>query len=307
MRPNVILRSLLPLILSSGLFISCLYTGPDGELPSTSVLASLAGISSTASTTTSETDPTPTTDTTPTTPTSSTISRFVAVGASGIAMYSDDAGVTWTDSSPGGGQIEDIAFGNNVYVAVGAGGRILWSADAASWTEVTPAVTANTLNGVTFGGGRFVAVGNSGTALYSTDGNSWTVATTNLGTNKINKVAYGSGTFVAMGGLGDAHRSTDGDVWTSQVVAGTPTKGMEYLAFAAGRFIGASEDTGNNNHRTWWSTDAGVTWNLVEVTTQKTSVQGFATGISYGAGRWFTYEWKGFLSHSTDGTSRAAS
>ncbi|MNW39088.1 hypothetical protein D3C74_161730 [compost metagenome] len=66
----------------------------------------------------------------------------------------------------------DIAYGNNIYIAVGSDGAIVRSTDAKSWT-VIPSGTSTKIHAVAFGNGVFVAVGNNNTILTSADGNIW--------------------------------------------------------------------------------------------------------------------------------------
>ena len=103
--------------------------------------------------------------------------RYVIVGEewffSGTGPQFQDSfltsttGTTWTESAqPLAWPVCATAgtFGNGTYVAVGNGGAILASSDAANWT-VWPSGPTNNLNAVTYGNGTFVAVGDGGAAL----------------------------------------------------------------------------------------------------------------------------------------------
>jgi photosystem II stability/assembly factor-like uncharacterized protein len=59
-----------------------------------------------------------------------------------------------------------------VAVAVGDGGTIISSTDAAAWTPQTSGVTTR-LNAITVGSGLFVVVGDGGVILRSSNGTSW--------------------------------------------------------------------------------------------------------------------------------------
>jgi hypothetical protein len=58
------------------------------------------------------------------------------------------------------------------YLAVGNGGTIYRSADLNSWTAITPIVNVN-LHAAAYGLAKFVAVGAEGTILYSADSKIW--------------------------------------------------------------------------------------------------------------------------------------
>jgi hypothetical protein len=65
-----------------------------------------------------------------------------------------------------GKDLNAVAYGNGLFVAVGYGGTILTSPDGAGWTARTSG-TSNALLGVAYGNGKFVAVGQYGIILTS--------------------------------------------------------------------------------------------------------------------------------------------
>ena len=69
-------------------------------------------------------------------------------------------------------QMHSIAYGNEIYVAVGDFGTIKVSKNGTDWNETT-AITPNLLYSVVNGYGRFVAVGLAGTVLESKDAKRW--------------------------------------------------------------------------------------------------------------------------------------
>jgi hypothetical protein len=138
------------------------------------------------------------------------------LGNTNLAMYSAD-GINYSVGQTirligGAKSIHDVAFGNNLFVAVGADALIQTSKDGKNWSYSQVEFGTN-LNGVTFGGGRFVAVGNHGVILYSSDGKVWKKSS-----NKVlytfNSVAYANGMFVLVGNSGVIGVSTDGNVWS---------------------------------------------------------------------------------------------
>ncbi len=101
---------------------------------------------------------------------------FVAVGDSGQILISED-GQNWeersvseTNGEPLTEDLLGVAFGNGLYLAVGAQ-KLISSTDARNWTVVTTWTVP--VNSVTFGNGLFVATGDVSTILYSTNGTTW--------------------------------------------------------------------------------------------------------------------------------------
>ena len=108
----------------------------------------------------------------------------------------------WRSPLPTGNDLQDVAYGNNMYVIVGDHGTILTSKTKSNW-ERQDAGTNRDLLGVAFGNGKFVAVG-SGVLLSSTDSMNWKVGTVRnalLSSIFIEDVVYGKERFVAMGTL----------------------------------------------------------------------------------------------------------
>jgi len=66
---------------------------------------------------------------------------------------------TWTlrNPEPTGNDLHGIVYGNNQFVAVGASGVTLTSADGVDWT-LHQAPTVSALSDIAYGNGQFVAV-----------------------------------------------------------------------------------------------------------------------------------------------------
>lgn len=89
---------------------------------------------------------------------------FVAVGANGAGVRSAD-GITWELVYPGvSTDLNDIASGGNVFIAVGNAGVILNSQDGAGWSVIPSGVSVN-LWGVSIGAAEWIAVGDNSTIL----------------------------------------------------------------------------------------------------------------------------------------------
>ena len=93
---------------------------------------------------------------------------------------SKDRGATWTTQTlPYGFAMDEVAYGNGVWAAVGAGNgtvqrHIATTEDGTTWDWVSNA--AANWSDVEFGLGRFVALSPAGAISTSTDGRHWTEA-----------------------------------------------------------------------------------------------------------------------------------
>ncbi len=99
---------------------------------------------------------------------------FVAVGATsgdaGLSSTTTD-GVHWTDHI-GGPALAQVAFGADMFVAVGSGGRVSISTDGMSWDERT--LGSGGLQDVAFANGEWMVHGGS-SYWTSTDASTWTM------------------------------------------------------------------------------------------------------------------------------------
>ena len=68
--------------------------------------------------------------------------------------------------------LEDVAYGDGKFVAVGQGGAIIRSTDGMTW-ELSTSGTLAWLRSAAYGGGQFVAVGDTGTVIVSGNGVGW--------------------------------------------------------------------------------------------------------------------------------------
>ncbi|MFK7910228.1 MAG: PKD domain-containing protein [Akkermansiaceae bacterium] len=87
------------------------------------------------------------------------------------AFHSND-GKAWSNVTvPALESMNDVAFGNGMFMAVGDSGNVMYSSDGVSWTAGTATGSEN-LDGVAFANGEFIAVGDN--KVYATsNGVSW--------------------------------------------------------------------------------------------------------------------------------------
>ncbi len=166
---------------------------------------------------------------------------FVAVGTYGTILTSTD-GATW------GGRVSNttqdlyaLTYGNGKYVAVGR--AITTSSDGITWS-VAEASAPNVLESVAFGNNMFVAVGTNGTngVVYtSADGSSWIPQTVGL-IQDLKGVAFNNGIFTAVGEYSGIYTSADGAVWTkrNEITANVPY--LYSAAFGNGAMVTVGDD-----------------------------------------------------------------
>lgn len=152
-------------------------------------------------------------------------SRFVAVGGySAAAVLTSADGLSWSAATlpPGGGELRAVAWGNGVFVAVGAGGTVLTSTDGATWVAQN-ADTSARLDAVMWTGSQFYAVTEFGQKLVSADGSAWTAGSTATLPSWIESVAWSDTGYVVVGANGAIETSADGAFWVGAASGTTAT------------------------------------------------------------------------------------
>jgi hypothetical protein len=116
----------------------------------------------------------------------------VAVGYNGTILTSrDQAGWTESQLADSFTLLEETAYGNGVFVAVGSLGKVVTSGDGITWNRVD-SPTSERLLDVTFSHGVFAAVGQAGALLTSSNGTTWTKRDSGAGPS-LSAVTYGDG------------------------------------------------------------------------------------------------------------------
>ncbi|MCY9597385.1 hypothetical protein PC41400_08855 [Paenibacillus chitinolyticus] len=195
--------------------------------------------------------------------------KWVAVGNMGTIMTSSD-GLSWSKTTIGLPSAVGVNYAGNQWIVTGAGGKIATSPDAITWTVRTTGASAS-LSAAAYNGTVWVIAGYSGVILSSPDGIVWTPRTSGTAAN-FYSVTYGGGLFVAVGGSGTIRTSPDGITWTTRSGSPEDLMGVNY---GAGQFV-----AGGSNQRVLTSSD-GITW-----TPRTVSVAGMNLyGIAYGANK----------------------
>ncbi len=201
----------------------------------------------------------------------------VATTNGGTIYYSTNNGSTWTASSAATRNWTDVAYGNNLFIAISNSTNIVTSSDGITWTARTSVI--NGWSSITFGNGTFVAVANSGTntrVMYSSNGTTWLQPATAPPANNWTSITFGNNTFVAVANSGTNRvmYSTDGGVsWLQPAIAPTANS-WSSITFGNNTFV-AVANLGTNRIMT--STD-GITWSTDNIT----SLNNNWTSITYG-------------------------
>jgi uncharacterized repeat protein (TIGR02543 family) len=221
--------------------------------------------------------------------------QFVAVGSGGRIATSSDA-ADWVSRNSGtANQFNRVTYGNGQFVAVGYDGTIVTSSDGANWTS-RDSGTDTYLHGVSYGNGEFVVVGDDWTILTSTDGANWTWSYSGTG-NDLNAIAYGNGQFVAVAGRPGVNA---GAILTSPDSANWTGVGsgtgpdLNTIAYGGGQFVAVG------SAGTILTSSDGVNW-----TSRNSGTRNSLGGVAYGNGQFAATGWAGTILASTDGAKWA--
>jgi len=204
-------------------------------------------------------------------------------------------GQAWTYNAVGGApDLKDVSYGAGVFVAVGTGGAIYSSPDAATWTVRTPPNGANYTD-VAYANGRFVVVGGTAAGAtqpvaYSDDGITWTLPATPFTVTRTG-IAYGNGIWVAVGTNAVSISNDNGVNWTTTtgISALGPASGV---SFGNGLFCAVALAGGIIT-----STN-GLTWTSVSITNS-----GVLLDVAFGNQKFVTIDTAGRVFISNDGAT----
>src|SRR6266404_8025437 len=125
------------------------------------------------------------------------------------------------------------AFGQGIYVGVGAGRLVQTSTDGMSWTQ-RDSGTPFSLCAIAYGKGLFVAVGNEGVVLTSPDSIHWTRRNTETD-ERLRDIVFSDNLFVAVGYAGTIVTSRDGNRWTRRD-SGADGR-LQAISYGTGAFV----------------------------------------------------------------------
>jgi hypothetical protein len=169
---------------------------------------------------------------------------------------------------------DGVAYGNGIFVAVGAGvgtTGVMTSPEGITWTSRVAAVANATWYGVTFANGIFVAVGFKSSVpnavMTSSDGINWTARNSVASQSDAwNDVTFGNGIFVAVADdrTYRVMTSSDGITWTGRTAAGgvgysvgTRVPGGDRRGW--GSTAGNGRSSGSSRRRVWLQQPAPTT------------------------------------------------
>ena len=217
----------------------------------------------------------------------STAQKYLAIGANGRIVYSAN-GSAWSllNYTSNG-----LLSNGTIKLIHGDNGLILTSTDGITWTKRVSNTNSNLYAGV-YNGASFVLAGSNGVIVTSMDGVTWTVRTSGT-TEAINSMEWNGSLFVGVGTGGLTIRSTDGSTWTPLIVASTTTfhrvRWINSNWVAVGTYGVGGVIRTSTDAITWTGQTAGTTETIYDITwdgSQYIYVAG-AGVINYGAmGTW---------------------
>ncbi len=137
-----------------------------------------------------------------------------------IQLIIDDSAVKWryiAIETPS--MLQDVAWLDEQFIAVGNAGGIMTSPNGSQWTFRNTGIN-NLLRGIAWSGTTYVAVGENSAILSSPDGETWTNhSVDSIPDVNLTDIVWTGTAFVAVGGStskysGNILNSTDGKTWT---------------------------------------------------------------------------------------------
>jgi hypothetical protein len=168
--------------------------------------------------------------------------RFALLLAGALLAASQSSGITWrwSNPSPHGSPIFDMAWNGYLSVQVSELGQVYTGTDFLGWVPQTSGTT-NDLEAVTFFGNRIIITGANGTVGYSDDGVNFTTTTLKTA-NWLVGVVASPNLVVAVGDNAVIYTSADGANWHFQGQApGNNGNWLLSVAWGAGVFVATGE------------------------------------------------------------------
>ena len=161
---------------------------------------------------------------------------FVAVGQRGTHIYSGDNGNSWLDGTwSGTNHITGVAFGNNTFIGASSTYLTKSTDNGSNWNSIGSGVR---VLDVTFGNSKFVASGAVGAIVISANnGSSWTTGNSGTSTHTLYGITFGNNQFFSVGNSGKLIISGDNGSNFSNV-SSPVTKHLYSVAFGNNIFVG---------------------------------------------------------------------
>ncbi|NVN91919.1 MAG: hypothetical protein HXX11_15135 [Desulfuromonadales bacterium] len=217
--------------------------------------------------------------------------KFVGVNNNNYIFYSADNAATWVDKTQGNyDDLIDVAYGNNIFVAVGynifTSNTVYYkSSDGISWTR-TVLGGQDGISSIAYGNGKFISCGLNGAILTSGDGSTWIRQVSKTNEN-LSLCAYGNGKFAVFGSTVIC-TSSDGITWTVNSLS-IPDHVFD-VAFGNGKFVAVGYNGVSST-----SVDA-VTWSIINLPNIT-----FFRSIAFGAGYFVAIDSSNSINSSIDG------
>lgn len=177
--------------------------------------------------------------------------------------------------------LEDIAYGNGLFMAVGDF-CVFTSSDGITWEDKRPQMlTDYTLHGIVYENNKFVAVGEYGSygAILTTEdgGTTWDKRLYGI-TTALFDVTYGNNTFVAVGENCAIFTSSDGISWTSSDTPPCSEYLLRSITYGNNKFVAVG---GNESKGFITTSPDGITWETSE-TSETMGLNQDLKDIAYG-------------------------
>jgi len=177
--------------------------------------------------------------------------------SNGFVSVSMDGSRWLSQTTPTTVFLNDVAYAQGKFVAVGANGTILTSTNGVNWANRTIGSTSDQLRGLAYGNGIFAAVGTGGLVRNSTDGETWVAAGSGA---SLKSVTFAKGLFVAVGDNGAIRTSVNGSNWTSRSTSPSTTAFLNAVQFAGDRFVAVGGLLGSGEGAVVVHSTDGTNW-----------------------------------------------
>ncbi len=136
----------------------------------------------------------------------------------GKIYTASDATSTWIERTPAftDERLDDVAYGNAIFVIIGSGGSIQSSTNGTTWTERTSASSATTGGKIVYDGTNFIIIHNSSEIQTSANGITWSARTNPISWAAISELRTYDGVSIALGSGTKMISSANGTTWTDR-------------------------------------------------------------------------------------------